>query len=225
MKITNEGIKAELDILVEQILTCKDLEKLKEVTRMNYPDMAREFNSQVKLDSSEEKQGQWIKHNGNEMPNNVRDSTFVDIKFIHGRELLHVSPLNYSWENWILYEEKGHEHIIAYRIIPEQKEEKAECSHLLPLIKGIATDNNTCSICWEKVEPKTHTISIKDMPQQSHCRADESGLKPGVLYTEKKEPKKQTLSQYWFEKDYKTSNLELVGLMEVISEYLEQSYK
>lgn len=171
MKITNEGIKAELDILVEQILTCKDLEKLKEVTRMNYPDMAREFNSQVKLDSSEEKQGQWIKHNGNEMPNNVRDSTFVDIKFIHGRELLHVSPLNFSWENWILYEEKGHEHIIAYRIIPEQKEEEEN------IYKAGTTNPKEYYLREISIkEPKKQTLLEYSKDKFTFCDVPEDGI-------------------------------------------------
>jgi len=74
----------------------------------------------------EQKQGEWINHNGNDTPKNIIKSNFVDIKFLGGRELLHVSPFNYQWENWILPEEKGHEHIIAYRIIPEQTEPKKQ---------------------------------------------------------------------------------------------------
>ena len=142
---TRMGLESELDIVVKQIFRASDLDKLKEITKKNFPDkwmeekeseeneqwdevigsVAKNNNIFKKMQEEKPLDDGWIRHTTGKQP--VDDDVLVDAKFSDGIQKNRTAkslgrcwaPINNPTDEFT---------IIAYRIIsePEKKCPRAE---------------------------------------------------------------------------------------------------
>lgn len=207
---SKEGLKAELDILVEQILSARDLEKLKETTRENFPDLAKSLEPRLRelhwkrfdlkhqfdecFKEHEEKQPDdegWIEHDGEYLP--VEGKTFVDIKFQGADTVYNSKAGGFYWAHWVL-EDNPEYKITHYRISEIDK------------LRKIALENGLKPNQVYKVEKKK----------------DKTTTQTGTIELGFPEPKVEfCLAEYALSKKNNLDILTPYEVIELISDYLE----
>lgn len=142
------GLEAELDIVVEQILNATDLDKLKAITRKNFPECVlkdkvvigaatgslssggqpiigvhpvKHISGGSKKAESKTDDG-WIKHDGQMIP--VCGKSRVWVTFGDGEEQIRIA--NDVYENWFWSGKPEKNDIIAYQILKEENKDSDE---------------------------------------------------------------------------------------------------
>lgn len=171
---------------------------------------------------------QWIEWNGRSQP--VSDDTVVEIKFRDGDTQTHPASF-YRWQHARNMKDKASHleslDIIAYRMIPETKDWKAD--FYKDCVNGFKRiDPNFDYKEAQQIENKRLTDLMEKLAlsPKAPVLADNFSLEYKLNPDEfpEKEPKKQTLLEYVHENYPLVTDTDTIGkTLEIISEYLENN--
>ncbi len=231
--INYDGIKAALEAVFNHI-GCQDshipperpLKEPELITSLQY-NTSKEISAHPDVSKPEAQENDgWIAHDGIKCP--VAHDTLVDILTsgaFQGIETDRILAGTRDWVHEFNREDDGISDydIIAYRIIPEAKEEKKIAGYAMPGVMAAdlmksnpppCSHGNTIFTGEEKKEPQKQDLPAHNM--NTFIKGGESVLHPL--------PQKQTLYEYCWDQCARTiDTLTPPEIIELISEYLEKN--